>query len=135
MGNAKHVQIIERVRRIPIFATLGFSEMAIGDASFEAVVPHDPRYDGIFESFHGGILMTIADSAAAVAVLAATSPDERIVTTDMSIRLLTPARSPVRVHAEAVKVGRTLVPVSARLFDDRLTLIALAQVTYMRLRN
>jgi acyl-coenzyme A thioesterase PaaI-like protein len=77
--------------------------------------------------------MTAADSAAAITALTIWGAGARITTTDMSIRFLAPARSDVRLFAQAIKRGRTLVPVTANLWRDDGTLVAVAQITYMRL--
>jgi uncharacterized protein (TIGR00369 family) len=121
-----------RLARIPIFRALSFSDFHLRRGEVSCSVPWLHEYDGIFESFHGGLLMTIADSAAAVAVLTLVGADERIATTDMSIRFLAPVRSAARVTAKVLKLGRTLVPIEARVLDDRDRLAAVCQVTYIR---
>lgn len=124
-----------RLARIPIFTTLGLKlgTMVSGNAVLTAV--YDPAYDGVFNSFHGGLLMTLADTAACVSVLTLTGPDAIITTTDMNIRFLAPCRSDVTAEARVVKFGKTLCPVSVDLRDAHGTLVAVAQVTYMRLQK
>jgi acyl-CoA thioesterase len=130
---ATEAAIRERMRSIPIFTSLGFSAERLGAGSFECTVARDKTFDGIFDSFHGGLLMTAADSAAAIVALTLWGPDSRITTTDMSIRFLAPARSNVKLFAQAIKAGRTLVPVVANLWREDGALCAVAQITYMRL--
>jgi uncharacterized protein (TIGR00369 family) len=125
----------QRMEGIPIFRTLGFRDAHLGLGWFESTVPRDRRYDGIFECFHGGLLMTIADSAAAVAILTICGPGSQIATTDMNIRFLAPAQSEVRVYARVIKAGKTLVPVSVDLWDSKDQLVAISQVNYMRLNQ
>lgn len=60
-------------------------------------------------------------------------PETRIATTDINIRFLAPARSEVKVRAQLIKAGRTLVPVAANLWDSTGELVAVAQVNYIRL--
>lgn len=120
---------------VPIFATLGFQEVTFDRGWCRAVVPRRREYDGIFETFHGGLLMTIADSAAALAVLTLAGSLARITTTDMSIRFLAPAVGDVVVEARVIKFGRTLVPLQVNLCDLDARLVAIAQVTYMRLEQ
>jgi uncharacterized protein (TIGR00369 family) len=105
----------------------------MGVGWFECAVARNPEFDGIFDSFHGGILMTAADSAAAVVSLTVWGAESRITTTDMNIRFLAPARSGVKLFAQAIKQGRTLIPTVANFWRDDGTLIAVAQITYMRL--
>lgn len=125
--------IRKRIPAIPIFKSLGFSDWRLGVGCFECTVAHNHEFDGIFDSFHGGLLMTAADSAAAIVSLTVWGAESRITTTDMNIRFLAPARSDVKLFAQAIKPGRTLVPVTANLWRDDGVLVAVAQITYMRL--
>lgn len=123
----------QRLGKIPIFRTLGFRLEAVSKGSATLIAPYDPSYDGIFQSFHGGLLMTLADTAAAVAVLMSAGANAEITTTDMNIRFLAPCRSNCIAEATVIKFGKTLCPVSVTLRDMNGTQVALAQVTYMRL--
>lgn len=129
----KIAAILERVRRIPIVDTLRMGEFTFTDGVCEVVVPRQTAYDGVFESFHGGILMTIADSIACFAVLTRTSPDQVLTTTDMNIRFLAPCLTDVHARARVIKFGRVLCPVAVEMFDAGGTLVAVAQVNYMLL--
>jgi uncharacterized protein (TIGR00369 family) len=87
----------------------------------------------IFKSFHGGLLMTLADTAACIAVLTRTGADALITTTDMSIRFLAACLSDATAEAKIIKFGRTLCPVSVEIRNAEGALVAVSQVTYMRL--
>ena len=129
----KIAAILDRVRRIPIVDTLRMGEFTFNDGVCEVVVPRQTAYDGVFESFHGGILMTIADSIACFAVLTRTSPDQVLTTTDMNIRFLAPCLTDVHARARVIKFGRVLCPVAVEMFDAGGTMVAVAQVNYMLL--
>ena len=122
-----------RMQSVPIFKSLGFSQARLGLGWFDCAAARNKEFDGIFDSFHGGLLMTAADSAAAIVSLTVWGAESRITTTDMSIRFLAPARSDVRLFAQAIKQGRTLIPVTSNFWRDDGVLVAVAQVTYMRL--
>ena len=126
--------ILQRIQKIPIFETLGFQVGELGEGFCRATVPYDRKYDGVFESLHGGLLMTIADSIACFAVMTQTGPDEPMTTTDMNIRFLAACRSDVTAEARVLKLGRTLCPLAVDLFDAGGVKVAVAQVTYMRLQ-
>ena len=130
---AHQAAILARVRKIPIFDTLRMDSVVFDEGLCELRVPRQPEYDGVFESFHGGILMTIADSAACFAVLTRTPADQVLTTTDMNIRFLAPCLTGVRVKARVIKLGRLMCPVAVELFDAADTLVAVAQVNYVRL--
>ena len=127
--------ILKRIMRIPIVETLQIKILSLSEGCCEAMAPRKLGYDGVFESFHGGLLMTLADSTACVAIFTKTGPDVRLTTTDMSIRFLAPCLSDAFAKAEVIKIGRTLCPVTVNLFDSRNKPVALAQVTYMLLNN
>lgn len=125
--------ILDRIRRIPIVTTLGMRFDAFAEGYCKATIPYERRYDGVFESFHGGLLMTAADSIACFAIMTRTGPDQAMTTTDMNIRFLAPCLTDVTVEARVIKLGRSLCPVAVDLFDAQGTRVAVAQVTYLRL--
>lgn len=127
--------VLNRISKIPIVDTLGFDFIEMENGICEAIVKHNKKYDGIYESFHGGLLMTVADSIAAFAVLTLAGADESITTTDMNIRFLAACRSDVRAVAKVIKHGKTLAPVAVDLFDMNNIHVAVAQVNYMILRK
>ncbi len=122
-----------RLAAIPIFRTLHLRLEAAADGAASLTAPYVRGYDGIFESFHGGLLMTLADTCACVAILTRIGADAVITTTDMNIRFLAACRSDATAEARVIKIGRTLCPVAVDLRDAAGALVAVAQVTYMRL--
>ncbi len=127
--------IMERIRRIPVFETLGIEILSFGEGSCKARIPHDKNFDGIYESFHGGMLMTAADTIACFAMMTQTGPEGGFATTDMNIRFLAPCLTDVIVEARVIKLGRTLVPVHVDLYDLNGRHVAVAQVSYIRLSD
>ena len=125
--------ILERIKRIPIVETLKMRLDEFDHGLCKVTVPYEPKYNGVFESLHGGLLMTVADSTACFAIMTQTGPDEVLTTTDMNIRFLAPCLSDVTAVAKVIKLGRTLCPVSVDLFDRSGVLVAVAQVNYIRL--
>ncbi|MBI2679124.1 MAG: PaaI family thioesterase [Candidatus Koribacter versatilis] len=125
----------EFIARIPLFRTLHYrlDELKPGEATVTA--PYTADHDGIFRSFHGGLLLTLADTAACCALLALTGPDQVMTTTDMNIRFLAPCNSDATARARVIKFGRTICPIHVDLFDAQGKHVALAQVTYMRLEK
>jgi uncharacterized protein (TIGR00369 family) len=125
--------LLARINKIPIVQTLELEIVRFGDGYCETRVPRKQKYDGVFESFHGGLLMTLADSTACFAILTRTGPDTRLTTTDMNIRFLAPCLTDVTAKARVIKFGRTLCPVTIDLFDAQKHLVAVAQVNYILL--
>jgi len=134
MISAEHqAAILARIKKIPIFETLQMEVVAFDAGYGEVKVPRRKIYDGVFESFHGGILMTIADSVACFAILTQTGVDQIMTTTDMNIRFLAPCLSEVYAKARVIKFGRTMCPVAVDIFDAAGKHIAVAQVNYILL--
>ena len=125
--------ILERIGRIPIVTTLRMRFDEFAEGYCKATVPRERRYDGVYESFHGGLLMTVADSIACFAIMTLTGPDELLTTTDVNIRFLAPCLTDVTAAARVIKLGRTLCPVAVDLFDADDRHLAVAQVNYFRL--
>ncbi|MCF8031715.1 MAG: PaaI family thioesterase [Desulfarculaceae bacterium] len=122
-----------RIAAIPIVDTMQMAIEELSQGRCRMRVPRKKSYDGVYESFHGGLLMTSADSAACFAILTITGAEEKLTTTDMSIRFLAPCLSDLIVEAKCIKVGRTLCPVAIDLFDEHGKLVAVASVNYIRL--
>jgi uncharacterized protein (TIGR00369 family) len=126
-------RLTDRVSGIPIVDTLKLRVDDYAEGFCKASIPRQTCFDGVFESVHGGILMTLADSAACFAIMTLTARDEVLTTTDMNIRFLAPCLTDVTAVARVIKLGKTLCPVTVDLFDENDTLVAVAQATYMRL--
>ena len=127
--------VLERIKKIPIVDTLGFEFIEMDNGICEAVVKHQKKYDGIYESFHGGLLMTVADSISAFALLTLAGADTPITTTDMNIRFLAACRTDVRAVARVIKLGKTLAPVAVDMYDMNNKHVAVAQVNYIILNK
>ena len=130
---SRSAAILERITKIPIFESLQMHAIEFDEGRCRLHVPRQRKYDGVFESFHGGLLMTVADSAACFAVLTLTPTDQILTTTDMNIRFLAPCLTDVHATARVIKRGRSMCPVAVDLLDESGTLVAVAQVNYMLL--
>lgn len=77
--------------------------------------------------------MTVADSAAAFALMTLTGPEAEMTTTDMNIRFLAPCVTDLTVRATVIKFGRTLSPMAVDLYNESQKHLAVAQVNYFLL--
>lgn len=133
IGQDLRQAIMARISQIPIFATLAMDDVTFAPGQCRVRIPRQVKWDGIFASLHGGILMTLADSTAAFAILTLSGPEAVITTTDMNIRFLAPCLTGATASARVIKFGRSLCPCAVEVHDDEGKLVAVAQVTYMRL--
>lgn len=125
--------MLERINKLPIMDTLNLEVTDIRTGFCELKAPRRKSYDGIFESFHGGLLMTVADSAAAFALMTLIGPEARMTTTDMNIRFLYPCLTDLTAQAKVIKHGRTLSLMAVDLYDENRKHLAVAQVNYFTL--
>ncbi len=125
--------LLEKIHSIPGVSAFNLQVESLTLGECVATAPRDPQCDGIFECFHGGVLMTIADMAACFAIMTYSGPHQILSTTDMNIRFLAPCMTLVRAKARVIKPGRLLCPATVELFDENNRLVAVAQVTYVQL--
>ncbi|WP_254448946.1 PaaI family thioesterase [Thalassococcus sp. S3] len=82
---------------------------------------------------HAGLAFSIGDSAAGYAALTVLPPDQEVVTAEIKVNFLAPARGDMlRATGHVIKPGRRLVIVTAEVHaiaGDQETLIALMQGT------
>jgi uncharacterized protein (TIGR00369 family) len=124
--------IMARIQPIPAFSAFNIQIERFEEGRCIAVVPMKPETNGIFGSYHGGLLATAADMITCFALLTQIDPTEDVATTDINIHYLAPCMTDVRVDAKVIKCGRTLSPIEARMYDLENRLVAIAQVTYIR---
>lgn len=103
--------------------------------SCEAMVPRHTQWDGIYETFHGGMLGTIADTVTCWSILTEIGADSLVATTDFNIRFLRPCHTDVVCKAHVVRIGRTMCLAHADLYDTNGKLVAVSQVNYIRLQE
>lgn len=121
------------IAKIPLVKSLKIELDSLSAGECVMSMRRDGSLDGIFVSLHGGILMALADTAACFAIQTLTGVADTLTTTDMNIRFLAPALDRVIATATVIKAGRTLCPAEIKLHDQDGVLLAVAQVTYMRL--
>lgn len=123
------------INRIPLVKTLKIELDELSPGTCKMSMVRDGTLDGIYVSMHGGALMALADTAACFAIQTLIGVDDTLTTTDMNIRFLAPALDRVTATARVIKAGRTLCPTEISLTDSNDKLLAVAQVTYIRLRK
>ncbi|MEB3285968.1 MAG: PaaI family thioesterase [Vampirovibrionales bacterium] len=122
------------VAKIPIMETLSISVEGFAPGMSAIRVPYKKSLDGFFDCFHGGLLMTAADTVACFAVMTETGPEQMMATTDMNIRFLAPCTQDCVAIARLIKAGKTLCPVNVDLYEaESGKHVAVAQVNYIRL--
>ena len=85
---------------------------------------------------HGGATASVIDTAMAFAVVTKLNDDQKASTVDLNVYYLRPVtKGEISCTAKIVKAGKTLLTVSAEVFDDEKKLVATALSTYMKVRG
>lgn len=135
LDNKEIDSMLERINSVPITETLKMQILRLDRGECEAFIPRDAMWDGIFQTFHGGILATIADSITCWAILTKIGSERKVATTDFNIRFLRPCNTDVRCLAKVIKAGRTLSLAEAEIYDMDDKLVAVSQVNYISLES
>ena len=125
--------LLKRIHDVPIMESLSMSITSLEQGVCVAKVPRHPKWDGIFETFHGGILGTIADSITCFAILTKLGADANVATTDFNIRFLRPCHTDVICTARVIRAGRTLSLAEAEITNAEGKIVAIAQVSYIQI--
>lgn len=137
--------IARRVRaaNVPLHALLGFEffRPEKGSRIAEVRMPVREESSGHGGHLHGGAIATLVDLACAVAAARATSFDpavESLVTADLHVRYLRPARLAwVVAVAEVIRIGSQLIVIECKVHDssdglEHGALVATADFSMMR---
>jgi uncharacterized protein (TIGR00369 family) len=125
--------MMARINAVPMMHTLDLEVLRLDQGECEAKVKRKKEWDGIYETFHGGMLGVIADSITCFAILTSIGAEENVATTDFNIRFLRPCNTDVVCVGRVIKTGRTLCVSEAEVTDMNGKVVAIAQVTYARL--
>ncbi len=125
----------EQFKDIAVFDTLRFEFLAMDPGSARVRVPRLDAFNGVYRTFHGGMLTTVADCAAWIALVTQLGPETHLTTSDIHVRFLEPCFTEVVADARVLKLGRTLCPVHVDLSNSAGTRVAVAQVTYFKLNE
>ena len=83
---------------------------------------------------HGGVAASLADTAAAFAILTVIEPGQTTTTVDLTIHYLRPLlRGQATAKARVVRLGRRIITISVEVFDETETLAATALTSFIRL--
>lgn len=111
-----------------LMQTLGAKLRKVEQGAVEIQAPILPETSQQHGFAHAGLTFSIGDSAAGYAALSVMEADKEVVTADMKISLLAPAKGDVLIaKGQVLKPGRRLVFVKADIFarqDNDETLVA-----------
>jgi uncharacterized protein (TIGR00369 family) len=121
---------------VPLHRLLGLDVVDVGRPGVATMaIPIKANALGRTGQLHGGAISLLCDLACAAAASTASTYDATttaLVTADLHVRYLGPAKGEVvRAEAQVVKAGRTLIVVAAEVKDDTDRLLATADFSAM----
>jgi uncharacterized protein (TIGR00369 family) len=135
LTEAELSRLREAITRVPYAELLGieFEDATRGAATLSmSARPELERFGGII---HGGALASLADSAAAFAVISTLGGGEQTVTVDLTLHYLRPAtEGKLTAHARVLRAGRRVATVSVEILNESGALVVTALTTYLKLQ-
>lgn len=105
--------------RQPFMVQIGARLEHIAPGAVDIGVPNDPGLHQQHGYMHGGVLISIADSAAGFAALSLTPPGTGVLTTELKVNFLRPGGGEAFfARGRVLKPGRTLSVVSCDVFGS-----------------
>ncbi|HVF07776.1 MAG TPA: PaaI family thioesterase [Actinomycetota bacterium] len=124
------VGIRERVAASSFHAAIGITVEHVRDGSVDLRLEAGPDHANLQGTVHGGVLATLADTAAGLAVRSAIPPGSRHVSVNLDVQYLAPARmGTLLATGRVVRLGRRIAFAEADVSDTAGELLARAQVT------
>lgn len=123
-------EIRQRVASSPFHSSMGITVEAVREGWVDLRLDAVPDHANLQGTVHGGVLATLADTAAGLAVRSAIPPGSRHVSVNLDVQYLAPASAGV-LHAvgRVVRMGRRIAFAEADVTDEGGTAVARAQVT------
>lgn len=127
-------RVREAFEEVPFARLLGMElgELRRGAATLHLEAREElKRNRGIL---HGGVVASLADTAAAFAILTITEPGQGSTTVDLTVHYLRPlAEGRATAHARIVRAGRRIMVISVDVLDENQALAATALTSFIRL--
>lgn len=122
--------IKERVGSSPFHAAMGISVASVRDGAVDLRLDAGPDHANLHGTVHGGVLATLADTAAGLAVRSAIAPGSGHVSVNLDVQYLAPARpGTLLATGRVLRLGRRIAFAEAEVTDADGTTLARAQVT------
>lgn len=115
----------------PFWEFLGIEIVQMGEGYAKLSMPFNEKITQPYGLVHGGALFTLADSAAAIAIVRIVEPGTRFVTVEMKINFLSSVNEGLmEARANVLKRGKRIIPIDVDVMNDG-RLVAKAISTYI----
>lgn len=117
-------------RRAPFAEHLGLEREHVADGEARIALTLRPELTNHNDNGHGGVLMTLLDSAMAHAARSRVNPARGVVTVAMQTSFLQPGSGRLVAHGRATGGGRSVCFCEAQVLDAAGQVVAQAMGTY-----
>jgi uncharacterized protein (TIGR00369 family) len=119
-----------RMARSAFHGWMGMSFVDARPGEIEIALDVQEHHLNLGGSLHGGVLATLADTAAGLAVRTRLAPEARHVTVHLDVRYLSPGRvGTIVASGRVVRLGRRIAFADAQVHDERGRLLVTAGAT------
>ena len=123
-------ELRERVAASSFHASIGITVEHVRDGSVHLRLEAGPDHANLQGTVHGGVLATLADTAAGLAVRSAIPPGSRHVSVNLDVQYLAPASmGTLLATGRVVRLGKRIAFAEADVTDNAGQVVARAQVT------
>lgn len=124
--NSKHTEaVIRLINDSPYFSLLSIKVLSLGQGYCRLEIDLEEKHLNPFGGIHGGVYASAVDTAAYWAVYYSVDEDVGLVSLDLQVDNLSPARSgKIIVEGEQVKAGRTVCVADCTVKDENGKLLA-----------
>ena len=135
-GEGRWSRTIQELNGCPYYQLLGMRVVAMGDGHARLEMPVEEKLLQIYGGVHGGATASLADSALAVALISANSPEERAFTVELKVNYVaTVSQGRLIAEARLFQRGRTIAAGEVEVRNEDGRLIAKGLATYMPVKG
>ncbi len=132
-GEAK--SILQELNDSPYYQLLGIQVVEMANGYARLVMPVRPHLFQLYGVVHGGAVASLADSAAAVALISTSAAEEKAFTLEMKLNFLAPTSEGVlTAEARLFHRGRTIAAGDVEVRNGQGRLVAKGIATFMPVR-
>lgn len=121
----------KEISRIPFPSLLGNRIDRLRPGFAQVSVKYRKNLTQGYGFVHGGVLASLADTAAAFATRTLINPEDKLVTLELKINYINPAQTDLKALARVIHKGRRTVVIDVEVKDKKGILCAKALVTYV----
>ncbi len=119
----------------PFVDMLGVQLVLAKDGNSEIVLPLDERHMNTWSIAHGGVTMTLADVALAMAARSLTDEGVGVVTVEMKVNFMQPGRGELRAYGRVMHRSSTMAYCEGEVRDSDGNFVAKALGTFKYMRR